>query len=368
MRVLRYDRPDRTLAPPTLEHIAAPTSSTRVPDRTAGPPTSGASAFSPGLMASTDRGPGGSTPLTFSIIIPTHARPGSLRACMEGIAALDLDRERFEVIVVNDGGPESLDGILAGLPTDLSVRLLTQPRGGPGSARNAGAALACGTWLAFIDDDCVPAPDWLSAFERMFHDGDRRLLGGRVENALVGNAYSDASERISHFVYERSRTNGAREPFFTTNNISLRADLFHSLGGFATTIPGDTAEDKEFCDRWRAADLALAHAPDALVRHAHHLTFRRFLRQHFNYGRGILAFRLMRRDRQHHKLVPEPSTFYLDLVTSPLRARRNGNRLRASLLIVAAQLATAAGAAHQAARWPLDRPSHPPRDQHPGRP
>ena len=296
------------------------------------------------------------TPPIFSIVIPTHARPDGLRACLAGIAALRTSRTAFEVIVVSDGGAETTASLRAGLPDDLAVTAVNQPRGGPGSARNAGARLAGGRYLAFIDDDCVPDSEWLNALSRAFEDDDRRLLGGRVENALTGSAWSDASERITEFVYEHNRKPTAREPFFTTNNIAVRADLFESLGGFLTTIPAHTAEDKEFCTRWRASGLALAHVPDAVVKHAHHLTLRRFLRQHFNYGRGILAIRLMRKARSQTRLVPEPSGFYVNLVLSPLRTQTGKRSLRASLLIALAQVATAAGATAQAVRWPLDRP------------
>lgn len=292
----------------------------------------------------------------FSVVIPTHARPDRLRACVAGIAALDLDGASVEVIVVNDGGaaldPESLADVHPG----LSLRVINQPQQGPAAARNAGAAVARGRYLAFIDDDCVPDSGWLRAFARVQAEDDRRLLGGRVENALVHNAYSDASERITSFVYERSRAGGAAELFFTTNNIALRADLFRTLGGFTTAIPSQTAEDKDFCARWRAHGLALAHAPDAVVRHAHELTLRRFLRQHFNYGRGLLAFRLLR--PHHGRIVPERPGFYLELVTSPLRDATHRGRVRATILLGLAQLATLAGAAHQALRWPVDRPRH----------
>jgi len=307
------------------------------------------------LTDSTLRRQGERSPV-FSIVIPTYSRPAALRACLEGIAALDFDFAGLEVIVVNDGGLALASDLRVGLPGALSVEFLSQPRGGPGSARNAGAVHAHGRYLAFIDDDCVPTRGWLRAFERTFATNDRSLLGGRVENALTDNPYADASERISQFVYDHSRTHNTREPFFPTNNIALRLDLFRSLGGFATNIPGDTAEDKEFCDRWRAAGLTLVHTPDAVVHHAHHLTFRRFVRQHFHYGRGILAFRLMRRRREERPLVPEPSRFYVDLVRSGIRSHANGG-LRASALIAVAQVSTAVGAAYQLIRWPLDRPA-----------
>lgn len=285
-----------------------------------------------------------------SIVVPTFDRALQLGRCLDGIAALECPAIPFEVIVVDDGGPEPLDGLVAAYADRLDVRLIRQGRGGPAAARNAGAARARGALLAFLDDDCTPEPGWLSAIVRELERDDRRLLGGRVENALGVNPYSVASDHISQFVYDYNRTARAREPFFPTGNIALAADLFHAVGGFGTAIRSGTAEDKEFCDRWSAHGLALTHAPAAVVHHAHDLTFADFLRQHFGYGRGILAFRLIRR-RIGAPLVPEPWKFYLDLVRSPLRGRSPAGRWRLVWLLVAAQLATVAGALREAATW-----------------
>jgi glycosyltransferase involved in cell wall biosynthesis len=283
-----------------------------------------------------------------SIVVPTFARPAQLGRCLDAIADLDCGAIPFEVIVVDDGGPQPLDALVASYARRLDVRLVRQARGGPAAARNAGAARARGELLAFLDDDCAPDPAWLSAIVSELERDDRCLLGGRVENALVANPYSVASQHIAQFVYDYGRTAHAREPFFTTNNIALAADLFRFVGGFETAIPSATAEDKEFCDRWAAHGLALAHAPSAVVRHAHDLTFLRFLRQHFGYGRGILAFRLLRRRRSGGRFVPEPLRFYMDLLRSPMRRPSSVGRWRLGALLVAAQLATAVGALREA--------------------
>jgi glycosyltransferase involved in cell wall biosynthesis len=288
---------------------------------------------------------------TVSIVVPTFARPAQLRRCLDGIARLEATTFSFEVVVVDDGGPEALDTLVASYADALDVRLIRQSRAGPAAARNAGVAVARGLFLAFIDDDCTPAPDWLAAFVCEIELDDRRLLGGRVENALTENPYSTASEHISQFVYGYNCTGLAREPFFTTNNIALAADLFRAVGGFATSIPSATAEDKEFCDRWRAHGLALAHVPSAVVHHAHDLTFARFLRQHFDYGRGILAFRLIRRRRAASAFLPEPLKFYTGLVLSPMRPSSVG-RWRLVALLVVSQLATLLGALREALIWP----------------
>lgn len=289
---------------------------------------------------------------TISIVVPTFARPAQLRRCLDGIAALDRPGIAFDVIVVDDGGPEPLDGLVASYADRLDVHLVRQQRGGPAAARNAGAARARGRFLAFLDDDCTPDPGWLAAMVHELAQDDRRLLGGRVENALHANPYATASEHVAQFVYAYNQTSRARERFFRTNNMALAADLFRKVGGFDATIPSATAEDKEFCDRWVAHGLALRPVPAAVVRHAHDLSRGGFLRQHFDYGRGILAFRLIRRERSAGPFVPEPARFYLELVTSPLRRPRRAGALRLSSLLVVAQLATLAGALRELASRP----------------
>lgn len=301
-----------------------------------------------------------------SIVVPTFARPERLRDCLEACCHLQFDGA-FEVVVVDDGSPSSMAPVVAEVSNRLPVTLVTQSQSGPGGARNAGVAAAHGRYIAFLDDDCRPAVDWLTVIVRELDRDPAQLVGGRVENALTSNPYSEASERIGQFVYGYNQRPTAHEPFFTTNNIALSAELFRSVGGFTAAIPSATAEDKDFCDRWRARGLALAPVPAAVVYHSHDLTFTRFVRQHFNYGRGILAFRLLRRSRarsqpsierrraprasKHTSLVPEPLAFYRELVLSPIYARgvRRGAGLAA--LIFVSQLATLAGATREALRW-----------------
>jgi glycosyltransferase involved in cell wall biosynthesis len=285
---------------------------------------------------------------TATIIVPTFARPSMLRRCLDGIARLEAATFSFEVVVVDDGGPEPVDTLVATYADRLDLRLIRQSRAGPAAARNAGVAVARGRYLVFIDDDCTPAPSWLAELVRELARDDRRLLGGRVENALIDNPYSTASEHIAQFVYAYNTGGTALEPFFTANNIALAADLFRAVGGFTTSIPSATAEDKELCDRWRAHGLSLAHVPSAIVYHAHHLTFTQFLRQHFNYGRGILVFRLARRRRAGSAFLPEPRKFYVALLLSPLVRTSSVGRWRLMALVAVAQLATIAGALREA--------------------
>jgi GT2 family glycosyltransferase len=278
-----------------------------------------------------------------SIIVPTYGRPAQLRACLDGIARLGGERDRLEVIVVHDGGREELPPLGASVGEGVPLRLVTQPHRGPGAARNAGAAVARGRWLAFLDDDCIPSSTWVSALARALEAHPDRLLGGPVVNGLPDNPFATSTQLIATYVTEYYAKRRGSHRFFTTNNLALSADRFRELGGFDTTIPSATAEDKEFCDRWRASGYQMGWVPEATVQHFHHLSFRKFLRQHYNYGRGLLHFHRMRRKREGRGLVPEPLTFYWNLLLYPLTERAPGRGWRFVPLLVLSQIATGAG-------------------------
>ena len=277
-----------------------------------------------------------------SIIVPTYGRPTQLRACLDGIARSDQSAHRVEVIVVHDGPEETTalgDSVRDGVP----LRQVTQPHRGPGAARNAGAAVARGRWLAFIDDDCIPSATWISALARALEAHPDRLLGGPVVNGLPDNPFATSTQLIAAYVTEYYAERRGSHRFFTTNNLAVCADRFRELGGFDTTIPSATAEDKEFCDRWRASGYQMGWVPEAAVHHFHHLSFRRFLRQHYNYGRGLLHFHRMRRKREGRGIVPEPLAFYWNLLLYPLTARAPGRGWRFVPLLMLSQIATGVG-------------------------
>lgn len=91
-----------------------------------------------------------------SVIIPTYERAGQLSVCLGALAAQDYPRDRFEVLVVDDGSATSPEGSVGTFRHQLNVRLLKQLHSGPAAARNHGTAHAKGAFLAFTDDDCAP--------------------------------------------------------------------------------------------------------------------------------------------------------------------------------------------------------------------
>jgi len=283
----------------------------------------------------------------WSVIVPTYNRPQQLARCRDALSRLQPPAGGFEVIVVNDGGTPVGEMRQDTTGTATTIRYATQQHEGPAAARNTGASMAAGTWLAFTDDDCETAPGWLQAFERALASHPDALAGGVVRNAVAGSMFSEASQLLAGFV--ASWFDGTtRERFFTTNNIAVRRAAFLDAGGFDEAFGASAGEDREFCDRWTAQGRESIQVVDAIVDHAHALSLRSFLRQHHGYGRGALRFRHTRRAAGRPIRI-EPG-FYLASLRHMVRAKPIARGVALAGCTLLAHTAYAAGLARESLR------------------
>jgi GT2 family glycosyltransferase len=276
----------------------------------------------------------------FSIIIPTYNRPQALSQCLASLAQLDYPGDRVEIIIVDDGSPTPLEATVKPWRDRLNLTLFRQNNSGPAAARNAGARQARGEYLAFTDDDCCPNPDWLTAFAERLKTAPHHLIGGRTINALSDNPYAATSQGIVDVVYTYYHNSSKPLRFFASNNFAVPKTAFLRLGGFNPRFR--TSEDREFCDRWLRAGYNLIYAPEAAIRHAHHLTLKSFWQQHFGYGRGAWCFHQQRSERGQGHLKIEPR-FYASLLRYPFTPAVAVQPHSYLALLSIAQLANLAG-------------------------
>ncbi len=90
-----------------------------------------------------------------SVIVPVFNAAGSVARAIDSALAQTF-KEKFEVIVINDGATDGTAEILARYGN--RIRVVKQNNRGPGAARNTGAANSEGEFLAFLDADDVWAP------------------------------------------------------------------------------------------------------------------------------------------------------------------------------------------------------------------
>ncbi|MDV4144316.1 MULTISPECIES: glycosyltransferase family 2 protein [Shimia] len=276
--------------------------------------------------------------MSVSIIIPSFNRPDRLRGCLEALSR--LDGGPYETIVVDDGSPEPLAPICAEFGD--TVQCLRQENAGPAKARNAGAAAATGDFLVFTDDDCRPEPGWVTALLAAQGGAEDALIGGYVVNLLEDNIYATASQTLCDFLYDYFEASEGNTPFFTSNNIGCARSGFLKLGGFDETFPLAAAEDRDFGMRWREEGGRLVYAPDAVVGHAHELSFRRFMRQHSNYGKGARHLHKVLDSREAEAVKFEGLKFYVRLLSYPWTGDRQ-MRLQQTFLMFLSQVAMVGG-------------------------
>ena len=278
-----------------------------------------------------------------SVIIPTRNRRESLRRCLASLAGQAYPRERWEVIVVQDGEEEPAEEGLAAFRERLALRCFQQSHAGCGIARNTGAAQARGRYLVFTDDDCLFPADWLWRYTEQFERAADCVVAGRAVNALKDNPYSEATQHMADYLLWRSNSSPEQATLALGNSFGAPAEGFRELGGFSPRYFRLAAEDRDFCARWLAAGRRIVYAPEILAHHAHALALGSFLRQHFHYGRGAFLFHRLEARRRHSRVKLESPGFYFSLLAWPWSARSGAQAARLSLLLLLAQVAHAAG-------------------------
>jgi GT2 family glycosyltransferase len=292
---------------------------------------------------------------SFSIVIPTRERPRQLASCLRSLAQLEYPRHLLQVVVVDDGGSTDLQPAVEAVAGALDVTLLRQTQAGPSAARNLGASRAKGQFLAFTDDDCRPASDWLAALAARFTQHPDCAVGGRTLNACPDNPYSAASQIVYEVVYRHYNADPQQARMLASNNLAVPAEAFQALGGFDQQRFRFAAEDREFCDRWRFAGKQLVYAPEALVYHLSALTLSLFIRQHFRYGQGAFHFHQARALRGSGRLRDEFG-FHArlpQLLRPSLAKLTPWQVLLAGVLLLVWQAANGAGYAWERLRHPI---------------
>jgi GT2 family glycosyltransferase len=201
------------------------------------------------------------TPM-ISIIIPHLNQPEALAACLQSLAAQSYPRERFEVIVVDNGSrelPTKVVGTLSG------ARLETEAEPGPGPARNRGVAISKGEILAFIDADCTADPNWLSVIARRLGSADdKTVLGGDVRIAVGDPERLTMLEAYESVFAYRQQEYIEKHGFSGTGNLAVRRRDFDAVGPFAGIA---IAEDRDWGHRAAAKGFRIVYAGDTVVYH-----------------------------------------------------------------------------------------------------
>jgi len=187
----------------------------------------------------------------FSVVIPTYERHDHLDTLL---ACLQQQIERdFEVVIVDQSAERyaRADDLFG-----FAVTYFHSPVKGAVRARNTGAMLAQGSVIAFVDDDCQPAPEWLLNARPYFNNPELMGLEGLIYS---DHLYDPAWRPVSNIGFEGIG--------FMTANLFVRSSAFQLLGGF--DLQFDRPHFREDTDLgWRLMEVGMVlYAKEVRVFH-----------------------------------------------------------------------------------------------------
>ena len=204
---------------------------------------------------------------TVSVIICTFNRKDWLGRCLEGMDKLTIRPE--ETIVVDGPSTDGTRQMVEEAEREGRLRLVAQARlEGISAARNLGLNVVQGEVVCFIDDDAIPAPDWLEGILSGYTGPKIGGVGGPVNHmdgrlAMGQNAVDPYGDWFDASKGEDVR---GKYPVMVGCNMSFRTEVLREVGGFDPYFRYHQ-DETDACLRVDLAGYEISYVEKAVVRH-----------------------------------------------------------------------------------------------------
>jgi cellulose synthase/poly-beta-1,6-N-acetylglucosamine synthase-like glycosyltransferase len=215
-----------------------------------------------------------------SVALPTYNSQKTIYDCLSSLMRQTFPRDRFEVIVGDNGSKDETLGIIA---RDFpSVTVIPETRRGSGYARNAAFSEARGEYICSIDSDCVADENWVASLVSALEGASPKTacLGGQIlpfrRETLVEH-YSDVWIQQQCL---RDKTGKFR--YAETPNAAFRKSVLSEVGLF----DGEQGfDDADLGIRIEMAGYDLQYVPEAIVYHRNPASVKELFYHRKKYGR-----------------------------------------------------------------------------------
>jgi O-antigen biosynthesis protein len=230
-----------------------------------------------------------------TVTVATKNREDTIGDAIESLLKLDFPKDRYEVIVVDDGSTDKTPEIAKSFVSDTAplVRYIRQDYAGLSVARNRGITEGRGDLFCFMDDDAVAEPDWLTGMvDTADRHPDVECFGGRIVLRLEGHAPKTCEQESLGATLDLGpneqivdRIKGA--------NMGMRRSAFERNGMFNPALVWRGDED-DWVGRLQAIGGKVMYVPTGLVWHRRtksDLRLLNLLRTRFGWGVGQVQLR-----------------------------------------------------------------------------
>jgi biofilm PGA synthesis N-glycosyltransferase PgaC len=209
-----------------------------------------------------------------SVVVAARNEQNRIAGCLQALRAQKYPRDRYEVVVVDDGSVDDTAGIVERFALqDGRIRLLASPVApgplqGKKRALQAGIEHSRGDIILVTDADCRPGPAWIQTMVEYFEPqvglvaGHVRQEGSRLWQKLR------SLERLSLSAVSAGAIGWDRGLTATGGNLAYRREVFEQVGGFrdlAGSLSGDDDLFVQLVSRRTRWELRYAFQPQAAV-------------------------------------------------------------------------------------------------------
>lgn len=201
------------------------------------------------------------------------------------------------LLVVQGNDPVLLDVCRAAEQHDQRVHMIKSQVWGRSAALNKGSAAARGEIIAYTDDDCEVAPNWLETFALCFATEPRvGLVAGDLRSPSIRGMHLSTcpATRTIECIYDPIALGhvGPRGFYWAGANVAVRRAVLANVGPFDESLGTGTdfpsAEDVDFGLRAEELGIIMWTTPRSVVYHTHGRRYglRAFFRHQRAYARG----------------------------------------------------------------------------------
>lgn len=206
-----------------------------------------------------------------SVVICTRNRPDFIGNAVSSVLANEYPS--FRVLVVDQSDDDRTERLIRRVAEgDGRLRYIRQSGTGAARARNLGSSLADAPLVAFVDDDCVVARDWLASIAACFaKHPEVAMVYGQVR---VPPDLEIGENHLPNLTFEHARICRPDRPFVLfgmSANLAVRRAFFEQLGGFDEMLgvgaPLRAGEDFDLQYRAHLAGATIGIFPEVKVDH-----------------------------------------------------------------------------------------------------
>jgi glycosyltransferase involved in cell wall biosynthesis len=171
-----------------------------------------------------------------SVIVPTRNNCSSLRNTVVSLQKLGFPDDRYEIIVIDNNSTDDTQHVVEECSKrgDKELIYFKESRAGLHNARHAGARIAKGEVLAYVDDDVTCDPNWLSELARPYADPKVGCVGGKIlpQYETKEPAWAKCYPGFLSILDRADRITTINDAGIWGCNFSIRKSVFYDVGGF----------------------------------------------------------------------------------------------------------------------------------------